>query len=90
MTPGIIWVGTDDGKVQVTRSSGANWTDVTKNIAAAGAPEDVWTSRVYASRFAAGAAYVAKTGRRQDNFKPYLFKTTDFGATWTGIASNLP
>ncbi len=90
VTAGIIWVGTDDGKVQVTRNSGANWTDTTKLIAAAGGPEDVWTSRVYASRFAAGTAYVAKTGRRQDNFKPYLFKITDFGATWTTISSNLP
>ena len=83
VTPGIIWVGTDDGKVQVTRNGGANWSDVTKSIAAVGGPEDVWTSRVYASRFAPGTAYVAKTGRRQDDFKPYLFKTTDFGATWT-------
>jgi hypothetical protein len=90
VTAGIIWVGTDDGKVQVTRNSGGNWTDVTKLIAGAGGPEDVWTSRVYASRFAAGTAYVAKTGRRQDNFKPYLFKTTDFGTTWTNISSNLP
>jgi photosystem II stability/assembly factor-like uncharacterized protein len=90
VTPGILWVGTDDGKVQVTRNGGANWTDVTNNIAAAGGPENVWTSRVYASRFAAGTAYAAKTGRRQDNFKPYLFKTADFGATWTNISSNLP
>jgi photosystem II stability/assembly factor-like uncharacterized protein len=87
---GVIWVGTDDGKVQVTQNGGTNWTDVTKGVAAAGGPEDVWTSRVYASRFAPGTAYVAKTGRRTDNFKPYLFKTTDFGATWTNIASNLP
>jgi photosystem II stability/assembly factor-like uncharacterized protein len=90
VTPGILWVGTDDGKVQVSRNGGATWTDVTKNIAAVGGPEDVWTSRVYASRFTAGTAYAAKTGRRQDNFKPYLFKTTDFGATWSNISSNLP
>jgi hypothetical protein len=90
VTVGLIWVGTDDGKVQVTRNGGGNWTDVTRNIATAGGPEDVWTSRVYASRFAAGTAYVAKTGRRQDDFKPYLFKTTDFGATWTNIAGGLP
>ena len=87
---GVIWVGTDDGKVQVSRNGGTDWKDVTRNVAAAGGPEDVWTSRVYASRFAAGTAYVAKTGRRQDNFKPYLFKTTDFGSTWHNIASNLP
>lgn len=90
VTAGVIWVGTDDGKVQVTRNAGGNWTDVTKNVAAAGVAEDVWTSRVYASRFAAGTAYVSKTGRRQDNFKPYLFKTTDFGATWTNLAGTLP
>jgi photosystem II stability/assembly factor-like uncharacterized protein len=90
VTAGIIWVGTDDGKVQVTRDGGASWTDVTKNIAAAGGPEDVWTSRVYASRFAPGTAFVTKTGRRQDDFRPYVFKTTDFGATWTAIAHNLP
>ena len=90
VTPGILWVGTDDGKVQVTQNGGGTWTDVTKNVAAVGGPEDVWTSRVYASRFAAGTAYAAKTGRRQDNFKPYLFKTTDFGATWSNISSNLP
>jgi hypothetical protein len=90
VTTGVIWIGTDDGKVQVTHNGGANWNDVTRNILAVGGPEDVWISRVYASRFAAGTAYVAKTGRRFDNFKPYLFKTTDFGANWTNISSNLP
>ncbi len=90
VTAGVIWVGTDDGKVQVTRNAGANWSDVTGNLAAAGGPRDVWTSRVYASRFAAGTAYAAKTGRRFDDFKPYLFKTTDFGATWSNLSGNLP
>jgi photosystem II stability/assembly factor-like uncharacterized protein len=90
LTRGLLWIGTDDGKTWVTRNDGTNWTEVTKNIAAAGGPEDVWVSRVYASRFAAGTAYVAKTGRRQDIFKPYLFKTTDFGATWKNISANLP
>jgi hypothetical protein len=87
---GTIWVGTDDGKVQVTRNGGEAWSDVTRGIARAGGPEDVWTSRVYASRFAAGTAFVAKTGRRQDNFQPYLFRTTDYGETWANIAGNLP
>jgi hypothetical protein len=87
---GILWVGTDDGKVQVTQNDGGSWTDVTKNIAQAGGPEDVWTTRVYASRFDPGTAYIAKSGRRTDNFKPYLFKTTDYGATWTNISAGLP
>jgi photosystem II stability/assembly factor-like uncharacterized protein len=90
VTAGVIWAGTDDGKVQVTRDGGAHWTDVTKNVAAAGGAEDVWTSRVYASRYAPGTAYVTKTGRRQDDFKPYVFKTTDYGATWTAITNGLP
>jgi photosystem II stability/assembly factor-like uncharacterized protein len=87
---GLIWVGTDDGKVQVTRDGGGRWTDVTKNVAAAGGPEDLWTSRVYVSRFVEGRAYAAKTGRRNDDFKPYLFETNDFGATWTDLAADLP
>jgi hypothetical protein len=90
VTAGVIWVGTDDGKVQVTRNGGGAWSDLTKGVAAAGGPEDVWTSRVYASRFAAGTAYISKTGRRQDDFKPYVFKTVDYGATWTNITANLP
>ena len=90
VTPGVIWVGTDDGKVQVTRNGGGSWSDVTKAVTSAGAVEDMWVSRVYASRFAAGTAYITKTGRRTDNFKPFVFKTTDFGATWQNISSNLP
>jgi photosystem II stability/assembly factor-like uncharacterized protein len=90
LSPGSIWVGTDDGRVQVTRDGGVNWTDVTPNIAAAGGPADVWVSRVYASRYSPGTAYVTKTGRRQDIFNPYVFKTTDFGATWISVSGNLP
>lgn len=87
---GIIWVGTDDGKVQLTRDGGAHWIDTTGNLAAAGGPEDAWVSRVYGSRFAPGTAYVTKSRRRQDDFRPFVFRTTDFGATWTRITSGLP
>lgn len=90
VVPGVIWVGTDDGKVWVTRDGGATWNDVTSAIARAGGPEDAWVSRVIASRFDAATAYVAKSRRRQDDFRPFLFKTTDFGATWTPIMGNLP
>ena len=87
---GVIWVGADDGKVHVTKDAGKTWNDVTKAIAQAGGPEDAWASRVFASQHQAGTAYVAKSRHRQDDFRPFLFKTTDFGATWTQITTGLP
>lgn len=87
---GIIWVGTDDGKVQVTRNHGATWTDATAKIAAAGAPEHFQTTRVFASRFAPGTAYVTKSGRRYADMRPMILRTTDFGATWTLLTGGLP
>jgi photosystem II stability/assembly factor-like uncharacterized protein len=87
---GVIWVGTDDGRVHVTRNNGQDWSDVTAAIGAAGGPVPLWVSRVFPSSFDAGTAYVAKTGFRADDFRPYLFRTTDFGRTWTSIAGNLP
>lgn len=87
---GVIWVGTDDGKVQVTRDGGAHWTDATGNLAKAGAPEDAWVSRVFGSRLESGTAYVTKSRRRQDDFRPLVYRTTDFGATWTAITEGLP
>jgi photosystem II stability/assembly factor-like uncharacterized protein len=90
ITPGLIWVGTDDGKVWLTRDDGVNWIDLTANIAKAGAPVDLWVSRVLPSAAQEGTAYVTKTGFRNDDFRPFVFKTTDFGATWTAIAAGLP
>ncbi len=90
VTPGVIWVGTDDGRVQVTRNGAATWTDATPNLVAAGAPDEMWVSRVYASPHAAGTAFVSKTGYRNDDFRPFLYETTDYGATWTPNAANLP
>jgi photosystem II stability/assembly factor-like uncharacterized protein len=90
VTPGLIWVGTDDGKVWVTRDGGATWKDVTLNMAKAGGPADYWVSRVHPSARFEGTAYVAKTGFRNDDGRPFLYKTADFGATWTAIMSGLP
>ncbi len=89
LTAGLIWVGTDDGKVHVTRDHGAAWTDVTAGVAAAGGPVDRYVSRVFASPHDAGTAFVAKNGFRNDDFRPYLYRTNDFGKTWTAISSNL-
>ncbi|MCB0610921.1 MAG: hypothetical protein KDD12_24575 [Lewinella sp.] len=87
---GVIWVGTDDGKVWLTTDFGADWRDMTSAVADAGGPEGRWVSRVCASRHSAGTAYVCKNGFRNDDFKPYVFQTTDFGRTWTLIARGLP
>ncbi|MDH3272074.1 MAG: hypothetical protein OEN56_12110 [Gemmatimonadota bacterium] len=87
LTPGLIWVGTDDGNVQVTRDGGQNWTLLNDNIP--GNPE-YWVSRVEASHHDPGTAYVSYTGYRRDDFRPFVYRTTDFGQTWTSIASNLP
>ena len=87
---GTIWVGTDDGKVQVTQNHGGTWLDVTAALSAAGAPVDRWVSRVFASPHDAATAFVAKSGFRNDDFAPYLYRTTDAGRTWTAIAGNLP
>jgi photosystem II stability/assembly factor-like uncharacterized protein len=81
---GVIWVGTDDGKVQVTRNGGARWADVSTG------PADAWVTRVFASRFEPGTAYITKSRRRQDDFRPLVFRTADFGATWSNISSGLP
>ncbi len=88
--PGVIWVGTDDGKVQVTKDGGATWLDRTGALATAGGPENFWVSRVFASPHEAGTAFVAKTGWRLDDYRPALFKTTDYGASWTSISAGLP
>jgi photosystem II stability/assembly factor-like uncharacterized protein len=87
--PGVLWVGTDDGNVQLSRDGGATWTNVAKNIA--GVANDTYqVSRVEPSRFDAGACYVAIDNHRNDDLKPYVFVTRDYGATWTSIANNLP
>ena len=89
LRPGVIWIGSDDGKVQVTQNHGAAWTDVTPLIAAAGGPADRYVSRVFASPHEPGTAFVAKTGFRHDDFTPYLFRTTDYGKTWASIGAGL-
>lgn len=90
VTPGVIWVGTDDGKVWVTKNSGADWQDRTHQIVNTGAPKNYWVSRVFASNHETGTAYVSKSGYRRDDFRPFLYKTTDFGETWIEIDNNLP
>jgi len=88
LDPAVIWAGTDDGNVQVTRDGGRTWTNVAPNLP--GLPPNLWVSRLDASHFQAGRAYVAVDGHRSENFHPYLFVTEDFGQTWKPLAGGLP
>ncbi len=86
--PKVIWVGTDDGEVQVTRDGGANWKNVTDSI-----PNLPPWGRVESIDVApdkAGEAVIAVDRHFSGDFKPYLFRTTDYGATWSSITGNLP
>ena len=84
---GLIWAGTDDGVVQVTRDSGATWTDVTSRLA--GFPGGAFVSEVVPSRFDVGTAYVTVDDHRQNNYGAYVWMTTDFGATFRRIDGSL-
>lgn len=84
----VLWVGTDDGNVQVSRDGGQTWTEVGHN--AHGVPDGTYVSRIAASSGGRGEAYVAFDNHRRGDFRPYLFRTADFGRTWTPISAGLP
>ena len=88
--PGVIWVGTDDGLVQVSRDGGSTFTDVGRSLPGLPADHLYWISRVEASHFDPATAYVAVDGHRSNDLRPYLFVTTDYGRTWQSITANLP
>ncbi len=87
LVAGLLWAGTDDGNVWVRRAGMKDWTKVNDKIS--GNP-GYWVSRITASSFDPGTAYASFTGYRNDDFRPFLYKTTDYGQTWTSIAGNLP
>ena len=82
---GVIWVGTDDGRLHVTRDAGASWTSVEANLK--GVPANTWIPHVEPSRFDAGTAFVVFDDHRRSNFATYVAKTTDFGRTWTSLVT---
>jgi photosystem II stability/assembly factor-like uncharacterized protein len=86
LTKGLIWAGTDDGLIQITRDEGKNWANVT--------PKDLaeWSriSLIEASPHDAGTAYVAVDRHQNDDLAPYIYKTTDYGATWSRITAGIP
>ena len=85
---GVIWVGTDDGNVHITTDGGKKWTDITKRIS--GMPKNSWVGKIDASHFDAGTAYIAIDHHRSDDFKPYVFKVTNFGKRSENLSRGLP
>jgi len=88
VVPGVLWVGTNDGNVQVSRDGGATWKNVVGNVR--GVPKETHVSRVEASHHDGSTAYVSFDGHRTDDHKPYIFVTKDLGETWTSVSGNLP
>ncbi|MFD2514355.1 glycosyl hydrolase [Pontibacter locisalis] len=86
LEPGVIWTGSDDGLLHITRDGGKNWTNVTpKNM-----PEWIMINSIDPHPTIKGGAYVAATMYKSGDFRPYLYKTTDYGKTWTKITSGIP
>lgn len=84
---GLIYIGTDDGLIQITENDGGSWRKVEK---IPGVPENAYIQRVLASQHDANTVYALPNNHQNGDFKPYLMKSTDAGRTWTSIASNLP
>ncbi|MGC1106995.1 MAG: hypothetical protein WA876_10685, partial [Candidatus Acidiferrales bacterium] len=85
---GVIWAGTNDGLVQITRDGGKHWTNVTANIP--NLPEWGTVSNIEPSRYDAGKAYITVDFHQMNNRDPFVYKTTDYGKTWTQITNGIP
>lgn len=83
---GVVWIGTDDGNVQLTQDDGKNWEKLT----VPGVPANTWVSRVAASRHELGRAYVTFDGHRSSDFNSYVYMTDDFGKTWKKLSDGWP
>lgn len=82
---GLIYVGSDDGLLNVTKNGGGSWTRISDNF-----PENLWVSRVVASKFKKERVYVTLNGYRFDDFTPYIFMSDDYGQTWKNIGNSIP
>lgn len=82
---GLIYAGTDDGRLHITRNGGTTWTELTPKLA-----PDRWISRIVASKFKIGRVYVTQNGKRDDDFQVYIWKSEDYGETFQDISANIP
>jgi hypothetical protein len=82
---GLIYAGTDDGRIWRTMNGGKNWTEIRSGMVPVR-----WVSRLVASKYDLGTVYLTQTGRRDDDFQVYIWKSNDFGKTWTDISGNIP
>ena len=85
---GLLYAGTDDGNLQISRDSGKTWKNITDKVP--GVPKNTYVSRVVPSRYAEGTAYLTLDGHRADDYSTYMFVTTDYGDSWKSIKSNIP
>ena len=82
---GLVYAGTDDGRLWVTKDGGKAWQEITAGLA-----PGKWMSRVVASAYQLGTVYLSQNGKRDDDFTPYVWKSTDYGKTWTSLAKGIP
>jgi photosystem II stability/assembly factor-like uncharacterized protein len=82
---GLLYAGTDDGRVHVTRDGGESWTEITRGL-----QPNRFTSRITASAYDEGTVFLTQNGKRSDDFTAYVWKSTDYGRTWESIANNIP
>jgi photosystem II stability/assembly factor-like uncharacterized protein len=82
---GVIWVGTDDGRLHVTRDGGQTWTSLEKNVP--GVPANTWIPCILPSKYDAGSAFVVFDNHRREDFTPYVYRTDDWGKTWKSLAT---
>ena len=88
LDPAVLYAGSDDGRLHVTRDGGANWTDLTGNVG--GLPPHTYVTRIVASRAAAGSVFAVFDGHRSDDFAAYIYASTDHGDSWEPITDGLP
>jgi len=82
---GLIYVGSDDGKVHITKDGGKKWQEITEGL-----PAQKWVTRMVASAFDMGSVYMTQGGKQDDDFTPYVWKSTNYGKTWVDISNGIP